>query len=92
MIRKKNLNNLDCITTKNNFNALDRIKSDINKLCVEDRSRLIKELLQSPDIDLSVVRNFVIVADVDSSIQSSSDADLSKVFVALAQRVSNSNF
>jgi len=92
MDKKNNLNNLDCVATKNNLTALDRIKSDIDRLCVEDKYKLIRELLQSPNIDLSFVRNCLLVADVDFSIQSSSDADLGKFFVSLAQRVSNSNF
>ncbi len=77
---------------KNNLNDVDRIKSDIDKLTVQDRSMLVKKILQSSDLDFGVIYGCLFAVDIGSCLQDSSDADLVKVFISLAQRVSQSNF
>ncbi|MDJ0725606.1 MAG: hypothetical protein QNJ38_10885 [Prochloraceae cyanobacterium] len=78
--------------TKNNLIDVDRIKSDIDKLSVEDRSILVKKILQSSELDFSIIYGCLFASEIGSCLQSSSDADLVQVFISLAQRVSQSNF
>ena len=69
--------------------TMERLKEEIEKLPLEDKARLVQEVLSSSGLQVVMGGGNFISADVVLQIQNGSAEQLAGIFRALASRVKN---